>query len=65
MVNTLAGRYVLSIASIGAFYTLLQLPFAIYYATKGERLNGCFLDFDFYGDKVLRFFFFLFLSYIL
>ncbi|XP_062157809.1 CASP-like protein 4D1 [Alnus glutinosa] len=48
-----AYRYVLSIASIGACYKLLQLPFDIYYATKGERLNGCFLDFDFYGDKLI------------
>ncbi|KAE8125883.1 hypothetical protein FH972_020651 [Carpinus fangiana] len=34
-------------------YTLLQLPFAIYYAIKGKRLNGCFPEFDFYGDKLI------------
>jgi hypothetical protein len=45
---------VVAIAAIGAVYTLLQLPFAIYYAIKGKRLNGCFPEFDFYGDKVIK-----------
>jgi hypothetical protein len=48
------GRYVVAIAAIGAVYTLLQLPLAIYYAIKGKRLNGCFPEFDFYGDKVIK-----------
>ncbi|XP_059455179.1 CASP-like protein 4D1 [Corylus avellana] len=48
-----AYRYVVAIAATGAVYTLFQLPFAIYYATKGKRLNGCFPEFDFYGDKLI------------
>ncbi|XP_059455180.1 CASP-like protein 4D1 [Corylus avellana] len=51
--DVIAYRYAVAIAAIGAVYTLLQLPFAIYYAIKGKRLNGCFPEFDFYGDKLI------------
>ncbi|KAF5445577.1 hypothetical protein F2P56_034621 [Juglans regia] len=48
-------RYVLSIASISGAYTVLQLPFAVYYASTGKRLirNGYLPEFDFFGDKMI------------
>ncbi|KAM5570315.1 CASP-like protein 4D1 [Rosa sericea] len=48
-------RYVLSAAAIGATYSLLQLPFNIYYACTNKRLirNRCMPEFDFYSDKVV------------
>ncbi|KAJ4826050.1 hypothetical protein Tsubulata_039487 [Turnera subulata] len=42
-------RYVFYAALIGACYAFLQLPFAVYLATKGKRI--CWPEFDFYGDK--------------
>ncbi|XP_009777608.1 CASP-like protein 4D1 [Nicotiana tabacum] len=51
-------RYVLAAAAGGVLYSLIQLPFALYYAVKEKRLiKGDFLPmFDFYGDKVIAFF---------
>ncbi|XP_019241698.1 PREDICTED: CASP-like protein 4D1 [Nicotiana attenuata] len=51
-------RYVLAAAAGGILYSLIQLPFAMYYAAKEKRLiRGQFLPmFDFYGDKVVAFF---------
>ncbi|KAL6181384.1 hypothetical protein ACLB2K_048039 [Fragaria x ananassa] len=48
-------RYVLCAAAIGAAYSLLQLPFNIYYTCTNKRLirNGCMPNFDFYSDKVV------------
>nr|XP_009759519.1 PREDICTED: CASP-like protein 4D1 [Nicotiana sylvestris]XP_016443168.1 PREDICTED: CASP-like protein 4D1 [Nicotiana tabacum] len=45
-------------AAGGILYSLIQLPFAMYYAAKEKRLiRGQFLlVFDFYGDKVVAFF---------
>ncbi|XP_035541713.1 CASP-like protein 4D1 [Juglans regia] len=36
-------------------YTVLQLPFAVYYASTGKRLirNGYLPEFDFFGDKMI------------
>ncbi|OIT21892.1 PREDICTED: CASP-like protein 4D1 [Nicotiana attenuata] len=50
-------RYVLAAAAGGVLYSLIQLPFALYYAVKEKRLiKGDFLPmFDFYGDKVIAF----------
>ncbi|KAF3642258.1 putative protein NRDE2 -like protein [Capsicum annuum] len=50
-------RYVVAAASGGILYSLIQLPFAMYYAIKEKRLiRGKFLPtFDFYGDKVIAF----------
>ena len=47
-------RYVLAVAVIAAAYCIVQLPFAIHYATKQKRMigNGFLREFDFYGDKV-------------
>lgn len=44
----------LGAAAAGVFYSLIQLPFAMYHAVKEKRLiRGKFLPtFDFYGDKV-------------
>lgn len=49
--------YVLAAAAGGILYSLIQLPFAMYYAAKEKRLiRGQFLlVFDFYGDKVFFF----------
>ncbi|KAM3702972.1 hypothetical protein ACJW31_04G062800 [Castanea mollissima] len=53
--DIIAYRYVVAVASIGEAYTLLQLPFAMYYAHKEKRLirNSCLPEFDFYGDKII------------
>ncbi|PQM39267.1 CASP-like protein 4D1 [Prunus yedoensis var. nudiflora] len=47
--------FVLATAAIGAAYTLIQLPFDIYYACTRKRLirNGCMAEFDFYADKLV------------
>lgn len=54
----MACRYVVSTAIIGFVYTLIQIPFAIYYASKEKRFikHQCLPEFDFYGDKVLKYF---------
>ncbi|MCD9642514.1 hypothetical protein HAX54_029354 [Datura stramonium] len=51
-------RYVVAAAIGGFAYSLIQLPFAIYYAVTGKRVfHGRFLGLlDFYVDKVLTFF---------
>lgn len=51
-------RYVVSAGLIGFVYSLIQLPFALYYAVTGKRVfHGKFLGrLDFYVDKVLSFF---------
>ncbi|TXG50942.1 hypothetical protein EZV62_023466 [Acer yangbiense] len=56
--DVIAYRYVLSTAVVGVTYTLVQLPFALYYAFKQKRLiRGELLpEFDFYGDKVVSLF---------
>ncbi|KAJ4826051.1 hypothetical protein Tsubulata_039488 [Turnera subulata] len=53
----IAYSYVLSVAVVGAGYTLIQIPFAMYLASTGKRMisNGCLPAFDFYGDKVIRY----------
>ncbi|CAK9170475.1 unnamed protein product [Ilex paraguariensis] len=47
-------RYALLTMVVGVAYSLLQIPFAIYYLITGKRLVNryAFLQFDFYGDKV-------------
>ncbi|XP_008240423.1 PREDICTED: CASP-like protein 4D1 [Prunus mume] len=47
--------FVLATAAIGAAYTLIQLPFDIYYACAQKRLirNECMPEFDFYADKLV------------
>ncbi|KAK3224642.1 hypothetical protein Dsin_004504 [Dipteronia sinensis] len=56
--DVIAYRYVLSTAVVGVTYSLVQLPFALYYAFKQKRLiRGELLpEFDFYGDKVVSLF---------
>ncbi|CAN4100592.1 unnamed protein product [Withania somnifera] len=51
-------RYVVAAALVGFGYSLLQLPFALYYAVTGKRaFHGRFLGLlDFYVDKVMTFF---------
>ncbi|CAI9113259.1 OLC1v1013832C1 [Oldenlandia corymbosa var. corymbosa] len=55
--DVLAYRYVMAVAVIGLFYTLIQLPFAIYFVAKEKRWiqHGCLPEFDFYGDLVISF----------
>ncbi|XP_011000789.1 PREDICTED: uncharacterized protein LOC105108244 [Populus euphratica] len=50
-------RFVLSTAVIGAAYTLLQLPFALYYALTEKRLIKLDIlpELDLYGDKIIAF----------
>ncbi|XP_019167297.1 PREDICTED: CASP-like protein 4D1 [Ipomoea nil] len=50
-------RYFLAVGAVGALYTLIQLPFAMYHVVKEKRMiRGIFLpNFDFYGDKVISF----------
>lgn len=47
-------RYVFATAVIGVFYTLIQIPFAVFYACKEKRLirHSCLPEFDFYADRV-------------
>ncbi|XP_004241470.1 CASP-like protein 4D1 [Solanum lycopersicum] len=51
-------RYVVAAALVGSIYSLIQLPFALYYAVTGKRVfHGNFLGrLDFFVDKVLSFF---------
>ncbi|XP_055830243.1 CASP-like protein 4D1 [Solanum dulcamara] len=51
-------KYVVAAAGIGFLYSLIQLPFAMYYAFTGKRVfHGRFLGLlDFYVDKALSFF---------
>ncbi|CAI9264200.1 unnamed protein product [Lactuca saligna] len=50
-------RYVFAIAVIGAVYSLIQIPFALYYARTEKRLirHSCLPEFDFYGDKLVSY----------
>ncbi|XP_077230038.1 CASP-like protein 4D1 [Tasmannia lanceolata] len=50
-----AFRFVLSAGVIGCAYTLVQIPFAIYFLSMGKRIvgNQGLLQFDFYGDKII------------
>lgn len=53
----------LAIGAVGFLYTLVQIPFAVYYVCTEKRLirNGCLPIFDFYGDIVRKSFsFFIF-----
>ncbi|CAL5427740.1 unnamed protein product [Camellia sinensis] len=47
-------RYMVGITLVGLAYTLLQTPFAVYFAIRGKRLinHTGLLTFDYYGDKV-------------
>lgn len=53
-----AYKYVLAAAIVGFAYSLIQLPFALYYAVTGKRVfHGRFLGrLDFYVDKMLSFY---------
>uniref|UniRef100_A0A7N0U4X2 CASP-like protein n=1 Tax=Kalanchoe fedtschenkoi TaxID=63787 RepID=A0A7N0U4X2_KALFE len=53
-----AYRYVVASGVVGFTYTLLQLPFAVFYVATGNRMiqNGLLPEFDFYGDKVMSWF---------
>ncbi|KAJ4713592.1 CASP-like protein [Melia azedarach] len=55
--DVFAYRYVFSTAVIGAAYSLLQLPFTVYFVSTEKRMiTGRFLpEFDFYGDKIISF----------
>ncbi|XP_044466492.1 CASP-like protein 4D1 [Mangifera indica] len=55
--DVMTYRYVLATAAFGGAYSLLQLPFAIYYACTDKRLiRGRYLpEFDFHGDKIVSF----------
>ncbi|WVZ15036.1 hypothetical protein V8G54_012602 [Vigna mungo] len=46
---------VVAMAVVACAYSILQLPFAIYYAVRLERLinNGFLPKFDFYADQVI------------
>ncbi|XP_068661239.1 CASP-like protein 4D1 [Aristolochia californica] len=50
-----AYRYLLSAAVIGCSYTLLQIPFAVYFFSMGKRMGGNegLLHFDLFADKVI------------
>ncbi|KAG9457665.1 hypothetical protein H6P81_002173 [Aristolochia fimbriata] len=52
-----AYRYLLSAAVIGCAYTLLQIPFAVYFVSVGKRMGGPrlqgLLHFDLLADKVV------------
>ncbi|CAI0472827.1 unnamed protein product, partial [Linum tenue] len=50
-------RYLLAVAIIGAVYTIVQLPLAIYHVATGKRLSRkeCMPEFDFYGDKLVSY----------
>ncbi|KAL8520758.1 hypothetical protein ACS0TY_011345 [Phlomoides rotata] len=50
-------KYIFFVTLFGIGYTLLQLPFAIYYMkTKKHLINNYrFLEIDFYADKVVAF----------
>ncbi|XP_059658331.1 CASP-like protein 4D1 [Cornus florida] len=52
-----AYKFMLFTNFVGFAYTLLQIPFAVYYLTTGKRLSNHYrlLQFDFYGDKVISF----------
>ncbi|KAJ0082553.1 hypothetical protein Patl1_11033 [Pistacia atlantica] len=53
--DVIAYRYVIATGIIGFLYMLVQIPFAVYHASKGKRLirNRCLPEFDFFGDKVI------------
>ncbi|XP_031249326.1 CASP-like protein 4D1 [Pistacia vera] len=55
--DVIAYRYVIATGIIGFLYSLCQIPFALYHASKGKRLirNRCLLEFDFFGDKIIAF----------
>ncbi|KAI3453216.1 hypothetical protein Pfo_009879 [Paulownia fortunei] len=48
-------KYMFYVMVIGIGYTLLQIPFAIYYMWKKKHLINSFgfLQFDFYADKIM------------
>ncbi|PIN22615.1 hypothetical protein CDL12_04671 [Handroanthus impetiginosus] len=50
-------KYMFSVTLIGIGYTLLQIPFAIYYMrTKRHLINNlAFLKFEFYADMIMTF----------
>ncbi|KAL3502135.1 hypothetical protein ACH5RR_036584 [Cinchona calisaya] len=49
-------KYVFYVSIIGLFYTLLLIPFAVYYLRAKKRLIDSYilLQLEFYGDKVNR-----------
>ncbi|KAI3751862.1 hypothetical protein L2E82_22953 [Cichorium intybus] len=50
-------RFVFATAVIGVAYSLIQIPFALYYACTEKRLirHSCLPEFDFYGDKLISY----------
>ncbi|KAI3702679.1 hypothetical protein L6452_28428 [Arctium lappa] len=50
-------RYVFATAIIGVVYSLIQIPFAVYYACTEKRLvrHSCLPEFDFYADKLVSY----------
>ncbi|KAI3453217.1 hypothetical protein Pfo_009880 [Paulownia fortunei] len=50
-------KYMFYVTVFGIGYTLLQIPFAIYYVRKKKHLINSFgfLKFDFYADKIMAF----------
>ncbi|CAI0472825.1 unnamed protein product [Linum tenue] len=55
--DLIAFKYLLAVAIIGAVYTIVQLPLAIYHVATGKRLSRkeCMPEFDFYGDKLVSY----------
>ncbi|KAJ0037405.1 hypothetical protein Pint_22516 [Pistacia integerrima] len=55
--DAIAYRYVIATGIIGFLYSLGQIPFALYHASKGKRLirNRCLPEFYFFGDKIIAF----------
>ncbi|XP_048230813.1 CASP-like protein 4D1 isoform X1 [Ricinus communis] len=53
--DVIAYRFVFAASALGCLYTLIQLPFALYYAYKEKRLiqNDFLPNLDFYGDKMV------------
>ncbi|XP_048330783.1 CASP-like protein 4D1 [Ziziphus jujuba] len=53
--QVIAYRYMLATAVIGAAYSIVQLPFAIYYASTEKQLirNDFLPQFDFFADKIM------------
>ncbi|XP_076882181.1 CASP-like protein 4D1 [Bidens hawaiensis] len=50
-------RFVFAATVIGAVYSLIQLPFAFYYACNGKRMirHPCLPQFEFYADKLISY----------
>ncbi|XP_020526172.1 CASP-like protein 4D2 isoform X2 [Amborella trichopoda] len=57
-ITKMKPRYLLSASVIGCAYSLIQIPFAVYWVSTSKRLirNICLPYFDFYGDKIIALF---------